>query len=145
MTSRTSTQTAAPEVPQHLRALALANQRRLARNAIRQRIAGLPPHEALRELARIVEHPPPECASVTAHELLTWPHRWHAKRAARFLASLALDDQERILAKPGDQAAAKGVVALSPLRRAGLAATLRFEAAALDGGLSQHARQEPAR
>ncbi len=77
--------------PQHLQALARANRVRLARAAIKRRIASgeITAAEVLRESSW-------ETESMSLAELLASQRRWGRTRVRKFLQMLALSEQKRL-------------------------------------------------
>jgi hypothetical protein len=79
------------ERPQHLLALARANEIRLARAELKRRIAS-----GTASAAEIVLRCPPEAEGMTACELLSAQRRWGGARARRLLAPLNLKENKRL-------------------------------------------------
>lgn len=88
-TSQADDASAAP--PQHLRALARANEVRLARAALKRSIAS-------REtgVAEVVREVPWEAETMTLSELLTAQPRWGRTRTRKLLGSLGLSENKRL-------------------------------------------------
>ena len=84
--------TLAPAViPQHMRALAHANEIRLARAALKRSIAA-----GMVDAAEVVRECPSEVDSMTVGELLRSQRRWGRTRARKFLFSLALNENREL-------------------------------------------------
>ncbi|HSC21902.1 MAG TPA: hypothetical protein VLC07_09260 [Solirubrobacterales bacterium] len=79
------------ERPQHMRALDRANEIRLARAALKRKVAA-----GKASAADIVEEVPPETESMTIAELLTSQRRWGRTRARKFLSTLLLNENKRL-------------------------------------------------
>lgn len=77
--------------PQHLQALARANQVRLARAALKRAIAS-----AERSVTEVVVEAPWESETMTISELLSSQHRWGRTRSRKFLASLGLTENKKL-------------------------------------------------
>lgn len=77
--------------PQHMEALAHANRVRLARAALKRRIAA-----GELETAEVVQTCPWEVESMTVGELLRSQRRWGRTRARKFLFSLALNENRTL-------------------------------------------------
>ena len=77
--------------PQHLRALARANEVRLARAALKRSIAA-------REVnvATVIAEVPWEAETMNLSELLTAQQRWGRTRTRKLLGSLGLSENKRI-------------------------------------------------
>lgn len=75
----------APAVPQHMRALELANERRLAKAAIKRAIRGLPTIDGAMRACAILADPPEEAHSLRLTALLASIHRFGTGRAERVL------------------------------------------------------------
>ena len=78
-------------MPQHMRALAHANEIRLARAALKRSIAA-----GEVEAAEVVRECPSEVESMTVGELLRSQRRWGRTRARKFLFSLALNENREL-------------------------------------------------
>lgn len=92
------------ERPQHIRALELANRVRIARAALKAKIAAgeLTVAETLREV-------PWEAQTMTVGELLRAQDRWGRVRVRRFLSRVAISESrtlERMTTRQSDQLAA---------------------------------------
>ena len=85
-----TTTTTAPE-PQHLRALARANEVRLARAALKRRI-----HDGELAVADVVLDAPPEADRMTVAELLTSQRRWGHTRCRKLLQSIPMSETKTI-------------------------------------------------
>lgn len=79
------------EQPQHMRALERANEIRLARAALKRKVAA-----GKASAADVVEEVPPETESMTIAELLTSQKRWGRIRGRKFLAPLAIGENKRL-------------------------------------------------
>jgi hypothetical protein len=78
-------------MPQHMRALAHANEIRLARAALKRAIAA-----GQVGAAEVVRECPSEVESMTVGELLRSQRRWGRTRARKFLFSLALNENREL-------------------------------------------------
>jgi hypothetical protein len=74
-------------MPQHMRALAEANRVRLARAALKRRIA-----DGSLEAAEVARSCPWEVETMTVGELLRSQRRWGRARARKFLFGLGLNE-----------------------------------------------------
>ena len=85
------TATVAPAPPQHLRALEHANRVRLARAALKRRIAA-------QELsaAEVIVSCPEEAAGMSISDLLMSQRRWGRARCRRLLLSLHLAENKQL-------------------------------------------------
>jgi hypothetical protein len=79
------------ERPQHMRALDRANEVRLARAALKRKIAA-----GEVSVVVVVEEIPSETETMTIAELLTSQRRWGITRTRKFLAPLALSENKRM-------------------------------------------------
>jgi hypothetical protein len=89
------TRPAAPsrlETPQHMRALARANQVRLARAALKRRIAS-----GTTGAAEVVLTCPPEAESMTIAELLASQRRWGRARSRKLLNLVDLKENKQLI------------------------------------------------
>jgi hypothetical protein len=77
--------------PQHLQALARANQVRLARAALKRAIAG-----GEVSVAEVVVKAPWESRTMSISELLASQHRWGRTRSRKFLSALGLGENKRV-------------------------------------------------
>ncbi|MFN2612759.1 MAG: hypothetical protein ABR536_05265 [Solirubrobacterales bacterium] len=77
--------------PQHLQALARANQVRLARAALKRAIAG-----GAVSVAEVIVNAPWESQTMSISELLSSQHRWGRTRSRKFLSSLGLSENKRL-------------------------------------------------
>jgi hypothetical protein len=77
--------------PQHLQALARANQVRLARAALKRSIAC-----GDRSVAAVIAEAPWESETMSISELLAAQHRWGRTRSRKFLSSLGLTENKRL-------------------------------------------------
>ena len=80
------------ETPQHMRALARANQVRLARAALKRRIGS----GAVRA-AEVVLRCPPEAESMTIAELLSSQRRWGRARSRKLLHTVDLKENKALV------------------------------------------------
>ena len=78
-------------MPQHMQALAHANEVRLARAALKRSVAS-----GTVEAAEIVRDCPWQVESMTVGELLRSQRRWGRTRARKFLFSLALNENREL-------------------------------------------------
>lgn len=78
-------------LPQHMQALAHANEVRLARAALKRSVAS-----GQVEAAEIVRDCPWQVESMTVGELLRSQRRWGRTRARKFLFSLALNENREL-------------------------------------------------
>jgi hypothetical protein len=78
-------------MPQHMQALAHANEVRLARAAMKRSVAS-----GEVEAAEIVRDCPWQVESMTVGELLRSQRRWGRTRARKFLFSLALNENREL-------------------------------------------------
>jgi hypothetical protein len=85
-----ATATIAPS-PQHMRALARANEVRLARAELKRRVAG-----GELSAAEVVLTSPAEAEGMTIAELLTSQRRWGNNRVRRFLAEVPLSEAKTL-------------------------------------------------
>jgi len=86
-----STTLAPARVPQHMEALAHANRVRLARAALKRRIAA-----GELETAEVVQACPWEVETMPVGELLRSQRRWGRTRARKFLFALALNENRTL-------------------------------------------------
>src|SRR4051812_7496818 len=77
--------------PQHLRALARANEVRLARAELKRRIA-----EGEISAAHVILECPWEAASMTVSDVLTSQRRWGNTRCRRLLALVPLSENKAV-------------------------------------------------
>ena len=80
-----------PSAPQHLRALARANEVRLARAELKRQVG-----EEEVSAAAVVLECPPEAFSMTVSDLLTSQKRWGTQRCRKFLASFPISETKTI-------------------------------------------------
>jgi hypothetical protein len=80
-----------PRAPQNMEALAKANRVRLARAALKHRVA-----DGKTTVAEVVLTCPWEAESMTIAELLMCQYRWGRTRMRRFLASLPMSEVKTI-------------------------------------------------
>ena len=83
--------TATPPAPQHMRALALANQVRLARAELKRQVA-----EGDTTVEEVVLECRWEAESMAIADLLMSQHRWGRTRCRRFLAAIPLSERKTI-------------------------------------------------
>ena len=90
-TSTTETDDGRATPPQHLRALARANEVRLARAALKRSVGA-------REtsVTEVIEEVPWEAETMTLSELLTAQPRWGRTRTRKLLGSLGLSENKRL-------------------------------------------------
>ena len=90
-TAKTENDESAAAPPQHLRALARANEVRLARAALKRSIAS-------REtsVVEVISEVPWESETMNLSELLTAQPRWGRTRTRKLLGSLGLSENKRI-------------------------------------------------
>jgi hypothetical protein len=77
--------------PQHLRALARANEVRLARAELKRQVA-----DGEVSAAHVILDHPPEAASMTVADLLTSQRRWGTTRCRKVLASVPVSENKTI-------------------------------------------------
>jgi recombinational DNA repair protein RecR len=77
--------------PQHMRALARANEVRLARAELKRRIAG-----GQLAVAEVITACPPEAEGMTVAELLTSQRRWGHNRARRLVAEVPVSETKTL-------------------------------------------------
>ncbi len=77
--------------PQHLRALQLANQVRLARAELKRQVA-----DGEVTVAEIVLDCPREAESMTIADLLQSQHRWGRTRCRRFLSAIQMSETKTL-------------------------------------------------
>ncbi len=77
--------------PQHMQALAHANEIRLARAALKRSIKA-----GRVSAAEIVRECPGEVSTMTISELLCSPQRWGRARARKFLSPLAVNENREL-------------------------------------------------
>lgn len=80
------------EPPQHMRALARANEIRLARADLKRRIA-----RGTTSAADVVLEVPPEAEGMTASELLSAQRRWGRARSRKLLGGLELKENKQLV------------------------------------------------
>ena len=90
-TAKTENDESAAALPQHLRALARANEVRLARAALKRSVAS-------REtgVVEVISEVPWEAETMNLSELLTAQPRWGRTRTRKLLGSLGLSENKRI-------------------------------------------------
>jgi hypothetical protein len=81
----------APDQPQHMMALAHANQIRLARAAMKRSIKA-----GALDAAEVFKACPDEVATMTVSELLCSQKRWGKARARKFLTPLAIGENRAL-------------------------------------------------
>ncbi len=77
--------------PQHMQALARANEVRLARAELKRRVM-----DGDMTAADVILHSPWEAESMAVTELLMSQHRWGRTRARRFLATIPMTETKTI-------------------------------------------------
>jgi hypothetical protein len=77
--------------PQHLRALARANEVRLARAELKRQVA-----EGEISAAHVILECPWEAASMTVSDLLTSQRRWGSTRCRKLLASVPMSENKSV-------------------------------------------------
>ena len=77
--------------PQHLRALARANEVRLARAELKRQVA-----EGEISAAQVILECPWEAASMTVSDLLTSQRRWGSTRCRKLLASIPMSENKTV-------------------------------------------------
>lgn len=82
---------ATAEVPQHMRALAKANEIRLARAEVKANVA-----DGRTTAAAVILDPPACCMSMTMAELLCSQWRWGTDRTSKFLAGIGMTETKTI-------------------------------------------------
>ena len=82
----------AMDMPQHMKALARANEIRLARAALKRRIA-----TGTTSAAEIVLECPPEAEGMTVSELLSAQRRWGRARSRKLLWGLELKENKQLV------------------------------------------------
>jgi hypothetical protein len=90
-TAKTETDNGRAAPPQHLRALARANEVRLARAALKRSIGSRETR-----VAEVVDDVPWEAETMTLSELLTAQPRWGRTRTRKLLGSLGLSENKRL-------------------------------------------------
>ncbi len=85
-----ATATIAP-APQHMQALARANEVRLARAELKRRIG-----TGAIAVSDVILTCPPEADSMPIDELLKSQHRWGATRCRRFLAEIGMPEKKTV-------------------------------------------------
>ena len=86
-----ATATLAPAGPQHMRALERANQVRLARAALKRRIA-----TGALDAADVILECPWEAESMAVADLLMSQRRWGQTRCRKFLAQIPMSEKKTI-------------------------------------------------
>jgi hypothetical protein len=77
--------------PQHLRALARANEVRLARAELKRQVA-----DGEISAAHVILECPWEAASMTVSDLLTSQRRWGSTRCRKLLASIPMSENKAV-------------------------------------------------
>jgi hypothetical protein len=77
--------------PQHLRALARANEVRLARAELKRQVA-----DGEISAAHVILECPWEAASMTVSDLLTSQRRWGSTRCRKLLASIPMSENKTV-------------------------------------------------
>jgi hypothetical protein len=85
-------------VPQNMRALARANEVRLARAELKHEVAS-----GERTVADVILEPPDSALTMTVADLLMSQHRWGRTRTRRFLATMPLSETKQVGAMTGRQ------------------------------------------
>ncbi len=85
------TATLAPPVPQHMQALARANETRLARAILKRRVAA-----GEVGVGEVILTCPWEATSMTIAELLTSQRRWGTSRCSKFLAGIGMPETKTV-------------------------------------------------
>ena len=86
-----ATATSAPAGPQNMRALARANQIRLARAELKRGVAA-----GKTDVAEVIVHCPWEAHSMAVSDLLMSQRRWGQTRCRKFLARLPMSEQKTV-------------------------------------------------
>jgi hypothetical protein len=86
-----ATATSAPAGPQNMRALARANQIRLARAELKRRVAF-----GQVDVAEVIVHCPWEAHSMAVSDLLMSQRRWGQTRCHKLLAQLPMSEQKTV-------------------------------------------------
>ena len=86
-----ATATSAPAGPQHMRALARANEIRLARAELKRGVAA-----GKIDVAEVIVHCPWEAHSMAVSDLLMSQRRWGQTRCRKFLARLPMSEQKTV-------------------------------------------------
>ena len=87
----TATLSPAPAAPQHLRALARANEVRLARAGLKRRIA-----DGEARVADVILECPWEAVSMPVSDLLMSQRRWGVNRCRRLLQSVSIPENKPV-------------------------------------------------
>jgi hypothetical protein len=98
----TAAATIAP-APQHLRALARANEVRLARAELKRQVG-----DGEITAAHVILECPWEAASMTVSDLLTSQRRWGTTRCRKLLASVPMSENKTVGSMPDRQRQALG-------------------------------------
>jgi hypothetical protein len=106
--------------PQHMRALARANEVRLARADLKRRVTG-----GETTAADVILASPWEAETMCVSELLMSQHRWGHTRARRFLATVPMTET-------------KTIGSMTPRQRESLASMLAAQSRAGRGASQQH-------
>ncbi|MCW3011095.1 MAG: hypothetical protein JWO90_1499 [Solirubrobacterales bacterium] len=77
--------------PQHLRALARANEVRLARAELKRRV-----HEGELDVARVILDTPDEALTMTLADLLTSQRRWGHTRCRKLLQAIPMSEGKAV-------------------------------------------------
>jgi hypothetical protein len=86
-----ATATIAPARPQNMRALARANEVRLARAELKRRVAF-----GKVDVAEVIVHCPWEAHSMAVADLLISQHRWGQTRCRKLLAQLPMSENKTV-------------------------------------------------
>jgi hypothetical protein len=90
-TAQTETDDRSAPPPQHLKALARANEVRLARAALKRSVAA---RET--DVAAVIAEVPWEAETMSLSELLTAQPRWGRTRTRKLLGSIGLSENKRL-------------------------------------------------
>src|SRR6059058_2875244 len=108
----------APAGPQHMRALARANQIRLARAELKRGVAA-----GKIDVAEVIVHCPWEAHSMAVAELLMSQRRWGQTRCRKFLAQVPMSEKKTIGSMTERQRRTLAEMLAAPGRARGLAAS----------------------
>ena len=97
--------------PQHLRALARANEVRLARAELKRRI-----HDGELTVAEIVLDAPEEAGTMTVADLLLSQRRWGHTRCRKLLQAIPMSEAKTVASLTDRQRRAVAVALGSPVR-----------------------------
>jgi hypothetical protein len=110
--------TIAPAGPQYMRALERANEVRLARAALKRRVAF-----GKVDVAEVILYCPWEARSMAVGELLMSQRRWGQIRCRKFLSQIPLSERKEIGSMTERQCRALAVMLASPERGRAWSAT----------------------